>query len=347
MKNTTDSIFCTAPWLHSFLVPSGSYRICCHSSYPHDHDDTDFETFWNGERIRRVRKQILSGEIPKECSRCASSQFSLETHSHYFATEYKDLIPQIQSSTSSDGHTTMMPIDFDYRLSNICNLKCRMCSELYSSSLAEESKSGIYSEMSDKQSEDAKNKMMTALLEGRTRRVYWGGGEPLLSSFHWKYMDAAIQNNFAKEITCFYNSNLSTLTYKEKHLYSDVLKHFKSVWIGCSMDAYGNHAEYLRTGINWENWKKNILDLRNLVAQNKDHHLTIEATVTLPGLFSLGKLINFAVENKILINLNLVDDGTSLKLLSPLALPKELLHPLLKIFVPKFSQRCPPTLWAR
>ena len=46
---------------------------------------------------------------------------------------FTDKIDECFESTDETGYTTMEPISFDYRVSNLCNYKCRMCGEQLSS----------------------------------------------------------------------------------------------------------------------------------------------------------------------------------------------------------------------
>ena len=347
----SSKLFCLAPWTHAFIGPNGERRICCQSSEKSQQTYSDLHSFWNGKRLKSVRASLLIGKVPPECNRCAEQVYSADTYNHIFNNKYNSLATSIIKNTSSDGHTSLKPINFDYRLTNQCNLKCRMCSELYSSAILQEKKIFNIATMpmnfSAEDVRSAHQELITALSNDQIDELYWAGGEPLLSSFHWEFMQLTIQQDKAKNISCVYNTNLTTLTYKGQHLYHDILKYFKTSFIHCSMDAYEDHAEYLRTGLQWNVWKKNILELKKLTSNNAHQHITIQATLTLPGLFSLQKLINFANEHKIIIELSLVDDQNKPQLLSPLALPKHILHPILQDLVNNtFMHLSPYTLTA-
>jgi hypothetical protein len=81
-----------------------------------------------------VRSQWLQGQIPDACEVCDKKLLNTDVYKDYFEHLFADLRQQAIDSTDSTGFTTMQPVSWDYRYSNICNFKCRMCGDMLSSS---------------------------------------------------------------------------------------------------------------------------------------------------------------------------------------------------------------------
>ena len=87
---------------------------------------------------------------------------------------------------------------------------------------------------------------------------YFAGGEPLITDKHYDILDHLIAENKTNALLQ-YNTNLSNLNYKKKSII-DYWKQFKLVQVRASLDHYGDRAEYIREGTDWnliiENLKK-------------------------------------------------------------------------------------------
>ena len=89
---------CMAPWTHTYLSPQTERRLCCASREPAQNfrqyiDTSDgtneympqtLEEWWNGEHIRRVRRQMLAGELPPECEVCDKKLLNTDVYRDYF-----------------------------------------------------------------------------------------------------------------------------------------------------------------------------------------------------------------------------------------------------------------------
>ena len=60
-----------------------------------------------------------------------------------------------------------------------------------------------------------------------------------------------------------YNTNASTIKYKNHDILS-LWKHFKKIELSCSVDHYGERAEWLRHGTDWGKIESNLLTFRDL-----------------------------------------------------------------------------------
>ena len=357
-----NSAFCMVPWTHTYLSPQSERRLCCASreqaSFTEQYLDSDnfngtkdqnyapssLDDHWNSSQLRKTRLQMLAGDRPAECVVCQNQELSLSTYQDYFTKDlYVNLIEQAVLSTNTDGSTTMKPRSFDYRLSNQCNFKCRMCGDQLSSSWEQETRanlehplapnhwmhSDLQKQMSEFQSNTAQVEFKTALERGEIDEIYWVGGEPLTWKFHWDMLNLAIKNGHAPQIFCRYNTNLSITSYNSQELFEDLLPQFKGYLIAASIDAPGEIGEYIRSGLNWEKWIENVRKVKASMDTSKNQNMYFDLTLTLPGMFALKEMVDIAQELDIEIFPKLVYAFDSTITISPLALPRHLLDPFI------------------
>jgi len=359
---------CSAAWYHTYASPQGARRLCCASresakgdimkqyiDLPSKHkgkfEPTTLKKHWNSEYMKDIRRRMMAGEEIPQCQVCNDQILNLWTYRQYFnQTLFPERFDEIYKSTQEDGSTTTEPISFDYRLSNLCNFKCRMCGPPLSSSWeAEKRKYGEWDAEKDPwmvpkirnviqefQEDVLEKELEDAINRKIIREIYWVGGEPLMWDAHWRLMEKMIKNKSAQDIVIRYNTNLSRVEWKGKNLYHDYLLPFKKVNICASLDATGKIGEFIRTGLDWEKWKDNWEQgykwrfLQPVAANYHQDFLVVDLTITLPGLFGLVDLVKFAnyYGSKIYTKLVFAFDPSIV--LSPFSLPRDLLDSFLE-----------------
>ena len=137
-----------APWVHTYLSPQTERRLCCASREPaqsfKSYIDSDsgsgeyspntLEAHWNSEHMKKVRSGLMLGKIIPECIVCNEKLLNTDVYRDYFWHLFKNKYDSIWETTDVTGFTTMSPVSWDYRFSNLCNFKCRMCGDTLSSS---------------------------------------------------------------------------------------------------------------------------------------------------------------------------------------------------------------------
>jgi hypothetical protein len=298
------------------------------------------DQWWNGEHMRSVRVRMINGETLPECEVCNNKLLNTDVYRSYFWNMFKDQYSQLMTATDSiTGHFNGKPISWDYRFSNLCNFKCRTCGDMLSSSWETEqqqhnminwadSKNNwqlpeVRSAISKFQDEQIEAEFAEAVEQGRIEEVYWVGGEPLMYEQHWRYMRRIIELGYGKKVYARYNTNLSRVNYKGINLFSDILDHVRDYQICASLDGTGTIGEYIRTGLNYEQWLKNY---RQACEHRRySRQCRIDFTLTLPGLFDIENIVKLAEETDSEILAKVVFSFSPDILLSPLALPRELL----------------------
>jgi organic radical activating enzyme len=293
--------------------------------------------------MKSVRRRILNGERIPECEVCHSQQLNLHTYRNYFTdTLFPDKIDEAINSTDETGYTTMKPVSFDYRIYNLCNFKCRMCGEQLSSSWETERRMmKNWNPTIDKwmipenkriieefQINTVEKELWDAVIEDRIEEIYWVGGEPLMYQIHWDVMKYLVDNGQAHKVIVRYNTNLSIVERNGIKLY-ELLPHFKKVNMCCSQDATGKVAEFIRTGLKYDQWIKNFTDGIFLNSKYGMDAMVIDVTITLPGLLDMKRLMDLAAELQVKSYVKITFDFDSSALMSPMCLPRHILDPIL------------------
>jgi len=345
---------CMAPWTHTYLSPQTERRLCCASREPAQnfmqYIDTDkgkgvyqpltLDEWWNAENVRNVRKKMMNNEVPDECQVCNYKLLNTDVYRNYFWNLFAKDYDKIWETTNDDGFTTMTPISWDYRFSNLCNFKCRMCGDMLSSSWeAEEKKFNMFDPSDEKNNwrqPNVKNQVnkfqktivfdefQKAVNEHNVEEVYWVGGEPLMMDEHWIFMKQIVDQKDGSHVYARYNTNLSRTKYKGIDLYNDILQNLRDWQICASLDATGKIGEYIRTGLNYSDWLNNYKSGQRV--QTNPRQMRIDFTLTLPGLLDVNNIVNLSKELNTMLLAKVTFAFSPNIIMSPLSLPKEILH---------------------
>ena len=345
--------FCVAPWTHTYLSPQGERRLCCASREPAQNfrqyiDTGDGEgefvalplsKWWNGDQIREIRRSWLRGIVPSACEVCDKKLLNTNVYKDYFTHLFGDMTQEIKDNTDPHGYTTLEPISFDYRYSNVCNFTCRMCGDMLSSRWEIEVQKNDMVDWTNPKNSWMKPKNRHAIrhfvrnhavpefraaIENKSvREIYWVGGEPLLYDEHWEFMQRIIELEYADRVRVRYNTNLSYMG-KERDLL-ELLSHFPHWEICASLDATGSIGEYVRSGLDYGVWLSNFK--RAVRDQRSSRQVRIDHTLTLPGMFDLGGILSLSDQLRVHVLSKVVFAFSPDIMLSPLALPKHILHP--------------------
>ncbi len=346
---------CMAPWTHTYLSPQTERRLCCASREPaqnfEQYIDTDagsgkyipvtLDQHWNSEHMKSVRRRMMAGETLSECDVCNSKLLNTDVYRSYFWAMFKHKYNSIWETTDPDGSTSMLPVSWDYRFSNLCNFKCRTCGDMLSSSWESEQRQHnminwtnpknnwmqpeIRKEITAFQDQQVEEEFSQAVEEHRIEEVYWVGGEPLMYEQHWRYMNRIVELGDGPKVYARYNTNLSRIRYRGIDLFDRIIPSLRDWQICASLDGTGQIGEYIRTGLNFNEWRKNY-DIA-VKASTHRRQVRIDFTLTLPGMFEIGNIVQLAQETNTDILAKVIFAFTPDIVMSPLALPRHLLDP--------------------
>ena len=345
-----------APWTHTYLSPQTERRMCCASREPaqnfKQYIDTaqgtgryipiSLEEHWNSTHMKDVRRRMLAGETLPECEVCNHKLLNTGTYRSYFWQMFGHKWPQVLESTHEDGSTTMLPVSWDYRFSNLCNFKCRMCGDKLSSQWESDMKKlhandpgwldleenawmrpDIKRQVVQFQETQVEQEFAQAVEEHRIEEIYWVGGEPLVYEQHWRYMRRIIELGDGRSVYARYNTNLSRVEYKGQNLFRDILPHIRDWQICASLDGTGRVGEYIRTGLDYVQWKKNFRQGVDIMTHPRQ--MRIDFTLTLPGMTDILNMIDLAKEFGVQMLTKLCFAFDPSIAMSPQILPRQLL----------------------
>jgi hypothetical protein len=307
---------------------------------------------WNSDHMRSVRRRMMAGETLPECDVCNSKLLNTDVYRSYFNRLFGHKYADAMAATLADGTTTVKPVSWDYRFSNLCNFKCRMCGDMLSSSWEVEQRTNdqidwsnpknnwmkpeIRKEISAFQDTQIEKEFSDAVEQHRVEEVYWVGGEPLMYEQHWRYMRRIIELGDGHRVYARYNTNLSRIDYRNINLYRDILAHVRDWQICASLDGTGPTGEYIRTGLDYAKWRDNFALGVDISAHRRQ--MRIDFTLTLPGLFEVQNIQRLADEFGVDILAKVVFSFTPDIILSPLALPRQLLDKKVDSLVTQLPQ---------
>ena len=198
---------CRYPWVHSYIGSQYERKLCCISEDIVPEEKTQTKDFWNSSVMKDVRKRMIAGEKINACSVCYKNEEqniqSLRQQSWKDHQTEEEMISDAISKTEEDGSISELPVYFDYRTIH-CNLQCLSCGSIYSSkhnSLFREMwghapkmwPSGKEFVIDYKFEDSMAQEIIDCLDQRRLTKIYWAGGEPMMSHVHWKVVDKLLQ----------------------------------------------------------------------------------------------------------------------------------------------------------
>ena len=279
---------------------------------------SDFYESRNCQMAKDIRKSMLRGEVHEACARCDREDASgMSSRRQYERRNWENVFnyEQAKNLTHVDGtiEADRLPVMYyDIRFGNLCNLKCRMCgptdsSKWYSDQVKVwgntykdshglvkliEKKPGVYSPEVDgyKWFEE---EFFWQHMEGQMdhiKHLYMVGGEPLLISQHFEFLEKCVARGVAGNIVLEYNSNITQIPDKAWELW----RQFKRIQFGVSVDGMGMVNDYIRFPSRWENIEKN---LRKLDMAEGNFVVWLACTVQAYNILYLPDFIKWKLES--------------------------------------------------
>jgi len=330
MKSSSKT-FCILPFVHSHVNTDGEVYPCCVGWTPDKKtslgklQDSSIEDLFNSETLKKLRIDLLNGVKRDDfCTAC----YQREDNGFPSARignnrDFTDQEDDIVSTMLPDGTMPEVIKSWDIRYSNLCNLKCRSCGDLYSTTWAAENGNTVEYKAFPEDTDP-----LEAQYEN-IEKIYFAGGEPLIMPEHFASLKKLIDLNRASKVKLVYNTNMTKLNYN-KHNLLDFWKEFRNVTVGMSIDAIGDRANYIRNGVKWSKIENNLKVFSNFVADNSNVNFYYSPTISLMNVHSLTDMHQFLYNkgymktvNDFLFNILIHPDYFSISLL-PESIKKEI-----------------------
>jgi len=304
--------FCLLPFIHMATKTDGDIKLCCRSWPVGNINNTSMEELWNSEVYRDVRKKLLNGERPEQCHACwRHEDIGVRSmRERYNKTRTIRYMPQVEKMADDYTMPFEIPI-IESKMSNFCNLKCRMCHPLDSTSWGQdwESIEHLMKEANGSTFEKVREFGLTRKpyisgwennenfwseferLAPGLDRIEFAGGEPLIDPIHYRILN--ILKQYGENIELKYSTNLTKLNYKK----DDVLElwsHFKTVEVMISIDGVDDVYNYIRQLGDYEDVKQNIL---KVVDHPKVRKIAGACTFQVYNIFSMPEIFDGFTED--------------------------------------------------
>lgn len=336
-RRTISSTVCFIPWSNFVVGPDGRASFCCEvpeiltvggragSIYTDSVDE-----LWNADGLVEIRAAMARGERPESCGVCWKREAAGGLSRRLLINgAYGQLGGELALERLPDeGRTT------DYRLErrpdwlvlelgNVCNLKCRSCSPLFSSRIAADRVQTAWT--NGAAAEIAPNPF--GLLEDRRevrpkKRIPWYhdvdrmvdivagggeenrilsllGGEPFLIEPTWRLLEELVARGAAGRI----HLAVATNGQQQKEKLRELAPHFRRISVSVSVDGYGKLYEYLRHGASWPRLVETLEWMQRI--PNLD--VVVLPTLQNTNALDLIPLLRFLDERGIVVGYNVLE----------------------------------------
>ena len=318
--------FCTAKWKQVTLHLHNGFTHSCHHPVSHKIPLEELKdnpsALHNTKFKKEQRKLMLEGKRPAECDYCwrvedsGSEELSDRTYKSFEPWAQ----PHIKDIVSKPWDDNVNPSYLEVSFSSVCNLKCSYCSPQVSSKWMEEIKEhGPYN--TSNKFNDLQWLIQTDAMPIPNREpnpyieAFWKwwpdvskdlkhfritGGEPLLTKDTFKILDDLIANP-KPNLEFSVNSNMCVPDavfnkFIEKMKIIGAEGKVKTLKIFTSAEAYGAQAEYIRHGLNYNQWLSNI---RRVLEEVPNCTFTCMSTYNVLSIFSFDKMLKDLLDLKL------------------------------------------------
>lgn len=279
--------YCPALFTSVYLNAQNKVGACCvfdeknSRKLPDTSPGDTIGDLLNKEKFKEVRQAAIKGEKHPACDHCWRKQ-ELTPQREYrkgfidlsLASGSDDLIRNNIYEDFSVDYTAVQLDHMDVRLSTLCNLKCRTCSSMFSSSWYNDdvafyhysakkhpNKTGNIESWVHKPSNTNLSMADIKPHLKNIQKIYFAGGEPLMMDEHFEILQSLIDLG-RTDVTLIYNSNFSKLVHGKKQDVIEYWNKFTNVSVGASLDGSHEKGEYIRKNIVWTEVENNIKRLR-------------------------------------------------------------------------------------
>lgn len=293
---------CPAKWAWSTLSLNRGLTKSCHRTSQSELTTENFFEFHNTPLKIKDRESMLRGEWPEQsCKYCKNIESRGESsdRTRHLSLPYITPVELQADSTATHVSPTLLEVYFN----NVCNLGCLYCHDSYSSTIeAENKKFGIFQAGGVKlhpYEEPWQFKNLVPLFWQwfetgflSIKRLHLGGGELFYQKEFFKVLDFIDEHPNAD---CEFNI-ITNLMVSHELLQSTVerfknmliKRKLKRVDITCSIDCWGEPAEYVRWGLKLDHWEKNF----QYLLKQKWLTLNINQTIIPLTIKTMPALIN-------------------------------------------------------
>lgn len=328
MKDRLNSVgpgFCLAKWDQVTMHLHTGMTHSCHHPAPHKVDLDDLAdnptAIHNSKQKLEERAAMLKGERPSPCNYCFKAEDAnpnaISDRYLKSANLFENRFEKIVDSGLGKDH---IPSYLELSFSNVCNLKCTYCGPTFSSQWQQEQEQHEPIELYDSDSKERhwnyhslnylkdigelpyKNREINPYVDAfwqwwpdlrqGIKHLRITGGEPLMSRNTFKLMQE-IEDNPIPDLDFSLNTNLNAPERNWQQLLDFIKRNednniVKKITLFTSLDGWGEQAEYIRTGLDFNMlWDR----LLRLIEDHPSVDNTIMTTYSLLSIPSFDRFL--------------------------------------------------------
>lgn len=314
---------CILPWLTLDTLPDGALGPCCYMEVTQRFDGKakSIKQYQNSSNLVEIKEAMLNGDEPSACSycykreKCGSESPRQKNNENFLTPERKAKILSREETNFEHLHL---------RLSNTCDMSCRSCSAFCSTSW---NKDRLSINPSFKpltldlfeNSPELENEVIQ--LCSTVEHLYISGGEPVMDPRLPEVLMSFISGKNFKTRSVSIQTNL-TNGHILKEVHTNLLKEIPSLIISVSIDGIGKQGEFIRQGLNWDQFKINLTSLKKTLPNAT---VIFTPTISIYNVFHILELFDYLTSEGLLkkswIELYMVNSPMAL---NPTILPAKL-----------------------
>jgi hypothetical protein len=313
---------CLAKWYNATIWLGSGQTTSCHHPLPHQADVKEIKfnpkAIHNTAHKKNERKQMQDGERPPGCEYCWKvediGRDNISDRIYKSVIYNDDLLKEAwEADYNDDVDLRTLEIAFD----RTCQFACSYCNPAFSTTWVNDLKKngnyinlhtdgrGHYDHLHDSAGlydHDPSNPYIEAFFkwwESDLHRTLYElrvtGGEPLMSPHTWRLLDwFATNEKRNKEMRLAINSNLGGKDELIDRLV-DKAQYVDNLQIYTSNEAVGIQAEYIRDGLDWDQWDGNM---HKIAKSGNFKALHVMCTINLLCLESLPEFLDWMMDFK-------------------------------------------------
>lgn len=266
--------YCPDLWKNLYVRKIDQQRVrigfCCHNeTVPADQH--------NWQTTLQIRRQdFVNTDWPQQCDNC----WNVEKVGAA-SKRHQEILWYDHRAITQDTNAVLTALEWNCE--NLCNLACITCGPVFSSRWSTEIKKYPWTDINGHQVSD-QNRFFNNLDLSEVRRVYFNGGEPLMSQDHVEIMQQLHKIGVLGRCEIAYNTN-GTVIPDQNVL--DLWQDAALIRIFVSIDAIEGSFEFIR----WPaKWTQIVNFLSFLKSQPFNIIIDITCTLGIHNIFSLHKL---------------------------------------------------------
>lgn len=308
--NSKSASFCGAKWGNSTLWLNSGETSSCHLPPVHkidaDQVASDPAKLHNTDHKIKMRELMQKGHKPSECDYC----WKIESMGPDYISDrvFKSLQfthEEMQEWFDKPADARIVPPTLEIMFDRTCNFACSYCNANFSTAWERDIKTNGFYELETSGGgafkhdgtanncyEKSENPYIKAFwewwpeLSQNLRVLRITGGEPLMNVDVWKLIDMFSENKYEFELGI--NSNLGAKQSIIERLIKSSFN-INNLTIFTSMETTGDHAEYIRDGLDYEQWKVNV---ERILSESNVKRIVVMMTINALCLFNITDFMN-------------------------------------------------------